>query len=141
MPANGRWDLIRRLKVNTSRLMPRQSLNLLQELPLKAWFPMDMQQTRNYLLIFGFQVIIIIVGPLVNIGSDTFITGLIIHACGEFRVLKKSLKLLKQRALQLQQENSYRSEHCPERDLMSTFIYFFNYGILSSIASSSVDVG
>ena len=82
---------------------------------------MDMQQTRNYLLIFGFQAIIIIVGPMVNIGTDTFITGLIIHACGEFRVLKMSLQLLKQRALQLQQqENSCRSE----RDLMSAFIYF-----------------
>jgi len=114
----------------------------LQELPLKAWFPIDIQQTRNYLLIFGFQLIIIIVGPMVNIGTDTFITGLIIHACGEFRVLKKSLKLLKQRALQLQQEeNSSRSEHCPERDLMSHFIYFVNYGVLKGIASSSVDVG
>jgi hypothetical protein len=50
---------------------------------------------------------------MVNIGTDTFITGLIIHACGEFRVLKKSLKLLKQRVLQLQQqENISRSEHC-----------------------------
>jgi hypothetical protein len=101
-----------------------ESLNLLQELPLKAWFPMDMQQTRNYLLIFGFQVIIIIIGPMVNIGTDTFITGLIIHACGEFRVLKKSLNLLKQRARQLQQEeNSCRSEHCPERDLTPSFTY------------------
>jgi len=87
-------------------------------------------------------VIIVIVGPMVNIGTDTFITGLIIHACGEFRVLKKSLKLLKQRALQLQQEeNSARSELCPERDLMSPFIYFVDYGVLSGIASSSVDVG
>jgi hypothetical protein len=86
---------------------------------MKAWFPMDMQQTRNYLLIFGFQLIIIIVGPMVNIGSYTFITGLIFHACGEFRVLKKSLKLLKQRALQLQQqENSSRSQLSLERDLM-----------------------
>jgi hypothetical protein len=103
---------------------------------------MDMQQKRNYWLVFGFQVIIIIVGPMVNIGTDTFITGLIIHACGEFRVLKTSLKLLKERALQLQQEeNSCRSEHCPQRDLMSAFIYLVNYGVLSGIASSSVDVG
>jgi hypothetical protein len=92
-----------------------ESLNFLQELPLKAWFPVDMQQTRNYLLIFGFQLVIVIVGPMVNIGTDTFITGLIIHACGEFRVLKKSLRLLKQRALQLQQEdNSFRSQPPPE---------------------------
>ena len=84
----------------------------------------------------------LIFGPMINVGTDTFITGLMIHACGEFRVLKKSLKLLKQRALQLQQEeNSSRSEYCPERYLMSPFIYFANYGVLSGIASSSVDVG
>jgi hypothetical protein len=79
---------------------------LLQELPLKAWFPMDLQQPQNYLLIFVFQLFIVTVGPMINIGTDTFITGLIIHACGEFRVLKKSLRSLKQRAQQLQHEDT-----------------------------------
>ncbi|GFG31412.1 hypothetical protein Cfor_11927 [Coptotermes formosanus] len=111
-----------------------ESLNFLQELPLKAWFPVDMQQTRNYLLIFGFQLVIVIVGPMVNIGTDTFITGLIIHACGEFRVLKKSLRLLKQRALQLQQEdNSFRSQPPPEfvSDLEDVFSFMMFFQFLS----------
>jgi hypothetical protein len=73
---------------------------------MKAWFPIDLQQPQNYLLIFGFQLIILVVGPMINIGTDTFITGLIMHACGEFRILKKSLRALKQRALQLQHEGS-----------------------------------
>jgi hypothetical protein len=83
---------------------------------MKVWVPMDMQETRNYLLVFGFQLIILIVGVVANIGTDTFITGLLIHACGEFRVVKKSFRLLKQRALQLQQEDSSISRYCLERD-------------------------
>lgn len=92
------------------------SLNFLQELVMKVWVPMDMQETRNYLLVFGFQLIILIVGVAANIGTDTFITGLLIHACGEFRVVKKSLRLLKQRSLQLQQEDSSISRYCLQRD-------------------------
>jgi hypothetical protein len=91
----------------------------LQELPLKAWFPIDIQQPGNYLLIFGFQLIIVAVGPMINIGTDTFITGLIIHACGEFRILKKSLRSLKQRALQLQHEDTgFRSQKSLELFMM-----------------------
>ncbi|KAJ4432497.1 hypothetical protein ANN_21117 [Periplaneta americana] len=71
------------------------------DLPLKAWFPYDVQQPMNYLWTFGFQLIIVAVGPMINIGTDTFITGLIIHACGELRILKKSIRNLEQRALQL----------------------------------------
>jgi hypothetical protein len=66
---------------------------------------MDLQQPQNFLLIFGFQLFIVTIGPMINIGTDTFITGLIMHACGEFRVLKKSLRSLKQRALQLQRDD------------------------------------
>jgi hypothetical protein len=135
------WYL--RTRITAFTVLKTACLNFLQELPLKAWFPMDMQQTWNYLLIFGFQLIIVIVGPMVNIGTDTFITGLIIHACGEFRVLKKSLRLLKQRALQLQQEgNSSRSQHSAERDTMLSWplIDFVNYGVFRGALNGSVGV-
>ncbi|PNF28684.1 hypothetical protein B7P43_G07888 [Cryptotermes secundus] len=77
-----------------------------KELPLKAWYPVDTQQPGNYLLMFIFQLIVVTVGPMVNIGTDTFLMSLMIHACGEFRVLKKSLRSLKQRAVQLQDEDT-----------------------------------
>ncbi|XP_023712529.1 odorant receptor Or2 [Cryptotermes secundus] len=90
--------------------------NKTMELPLKAWYPVDTQQPGNYLLMFIFQLIVVTVGPMVNIGTDTFLMSLMIHACGEFRVLKKSLRSLKQRAVQLQDEDtSIRSLYPPQR--------------------------
>jgi hypothetical protein len=88
---------------------------------MKAWYPMDMQQTGSYMLAFIFQLIIMTVGPMVNIGSDTFLTGLLIHACGEFRVLKQSLGSLKQRAAQLRDEDSsFRSQYPPQHFVVET---------------------
>jgi hypothetical protein len=88
---------------------------------MKAWYPMDIQQPGNYLLMFIFQVIIATVGPMVNIGTDTFLMSLMIHACGEFHVLKKSLRSLKQRAVQLQDEDtSFRSLYPPQRFTVET---------------------
>jgi hypothetical protein len=82
---------------------------------MKAWYPMDMRQVGNYMLAFIFQLVIITVGPMINIGSDTFLMGLMIHACGEFRVLKQSLRSLKQRAAQLRDEGtSFRSQYPPQ---------------------------
>jgi hypothetical protein len=93
---------------------------------MRAWYPMDMQQPGNYLLIFIFQLIIVTVGPMVNIGTDTFVMGLMIHACGEFRVLKKSLRSLKQRALQLQHEDiSFRSQYPPKPFIVVSDLLFW----------------
>jgi hypothetical protein len=88
---------------------------------MKAWYPMDIQQPGNYLLMFVFQLIVLTVGPMVNIGTDTFLMSLMAHACGEFRVLKQSLRSLKQRAVQLQDEDtSVRSLYAPQRFIAET---------------------
>jgi hypothetical protein len=96
-------------------------LTLLQELPLMAWYPFDVRQPGNYLLVFTFQLIILIAGPMVNIGTDTFLMSLMIHACGEFLVLKKSLRNLTQRVTQLQDEDIiFRSRYPPQRFVLET---------------------
>jgi hypothetical protein len=95
---------------------------------MKAWYPIDIQQPGNYLLLFVFQLIIVTVGPMVNIGTDTFLTSLMIHACGEFRVLKKSLRNVKQRAVQLQdQDTGFRFLYPPQCFIVGGFQPLF-YG-------------
>ncbi|PSN47655.1 Odorant receptor 74 [Blattella germanica] len=86
------------------------------QLPLQAWLPFDIQKPGNYLIAFTFQVTTLLIGPIVNIGTDGFMAGLMIHACGEFRILKHSLKMLKRRARQLQTEETEirkLSSECP----------------------------
>jgi hypothetical protein len=64
----------------------------------KAWFPFDIQQSRYYVLAFVFQLLLGICGPMINIGIDTFVLGLIIHCCGQFKILKYSLRTIRERA-------------------------------------------
>jgi hypothetical protein len=69
-----------------------------RKLPHEAIFPFDIEQAGYYGIAFSFQMLVILFGPTVNIGLDTMFVGLVIHACGQFKILKNGLRNIKQRA-------------------------------------------
>jgi hypothetical protein len=69
-----------------------------RKLPFGATFPFDIEQAGYFGIAFSFQMLVILFGPTVNIGLDTMFVGLVIHACGQFKILKKGLRNIKQRA-------------------------------------------
>jgi hypothetical protein len=69
-----------------------------RKLPYGATFPFDIEQTGYYGIVFSFQMLVILLGPTVNFGLDTMFVGLVIHACGQFKILKNGLRNIKQRA-------------------------------------------
>jgi len=69
-----------------------------RKLPYRAVFPFDTEQVGYYGIAFSFQMLVILCGPTVNIGLDTMFVGLVIHACGQFKILKNALRNIKLRA-------------------------------------------
>jgi hypothetical protein len=69
-----------------------------RRLPYRAVFPFDIEKVGYYTIAFSFQILVILFGPTVNIGLDTMFVGLVIHACGQFKILKNALRNIKQRA-------------------------------------------
>jgi hypothetical protein len=84
----------------------------LRTLIFKAWFPFDIQQSRYYALAFAFQLLLGIVGPLINIGIDTFIVCLIVNCCGQFKILKYSVRTMRERAEELVTQEIISRENC-----------------------------
>lgn len=78
----------------------------------KAWFPFDIQQSRYYVLAFVFQFLLATCGPMINIGIDTFVVSLIIHCCGQFKILKYCLRTLRQRTEELVAQEIISREKC-----------------------------
>jgi hypothetical protein len=72
-----------------------------RKLPYRAVFPFDTEQVGYYGLAFGFQMLAMVFGPTVNIGLDTMFVGLVIHACGQFKILKNGLRNIKHRAAEI----------------------------------------
>lgn len=75
-----------------------QGNQTVKTLVFKAWFPFDIQQPGNFEIAFCFQIISCIMGPAVNAGMDTLLVSVIINCCGEFKVLKYSLRTIRERA-------------------------------------------
>lgn len=69
-----------------------------RKLPYRAVFPFDIEQVGYYGIAFSFQMLVILLGPTVNIGLDTMFVGLVIQACGQFKILKNDLRNIKNRA-------------------------------------------
>ena len=69
-----------------------------RKLPYRAVFPFDIEQVGYYGIAFSFQMLVILLGPTVNIGLDTMLEGLVIQACGQFKILKNDLRNIKNRA-------------------------------------------
>lgn len=88
-----------------------------RKLPYRAVFPFDIEQVEQYGIAFSFQMLVILCGPTANIGLDTMIVGLVIHACGQFKILKNALRNIKQRATivvdneQIKKRDSTTDEH------------------------------
>jgi hypothetical protein len=79
----------------------RQGNQTVKTLVFKAWFPFDIQQSGYFEIAFCFQIISCTMGPAINSGMDTFLVSVIINCCGEFKVLKYSLRTIKERAGEL----------------------------------------
>jgi len=79
----------------------RQGNQTVKTLVFKAWFPFDIQQSGYFEIAFCFQIISCIMGPAVNSAMDTFIVSVIINCGGELKVLKYSLRTIKERADEL----------------------------------------
>jgi len=79
----------------------RQGNQTVKTLVFKAWFPFDIQQSGYFEIAFCFQIIPCIMGPAINVGMDSFIVSVIINCGGELKVLKYSLRTIKERAVQL----------------------------------------
>jgi len=79
----------------------RQGNQTVKTLVFKAWFPFDIQQSGYFEIAFCFQIISCIMGPAANSGMDTFIVSVIINCGGELKVLKYSLRTIKERAEEL----------------------------------------
>jgi len=79
----------------------RQGNQTVKTLVFKGWFPFDIQQSGYFEIAFCFQIISCIMGPAVNSGMDTFIVSVIINCGGELKVLKHSLRTIKERAEEL----------------------------------------
>jgi hypothetical protein len=84
-----------------------------RKLPYRAVFPFDTDQIGYYGIAFSFQMLVILFGPTVNIGLDTMFVGLIIHACGQFKILKSSLRNIKQRATNVLEIGRAREKGVP----------------------------
>lgn len=78
--------------------MFNQGNHTLKTLVFKAWFPFDIQQPGNFEIAFCFQIISCSMGPAINAGMDTLLVSVIINCCGEFKVLKYSLRTIRERA-------------------------------------------
>lgn len=81
-----------------------------RKLPYRAVFPFDTEKVEYYGIAFSFQMLVILFGPTVNIGLDTMFVGLIIHACGQFKILKNSLRNIKHRAINILETEKTREE-------------------------------
>lgn len=81
-----------------------------RKLPYRAVFPFDTERVEYYGIAFSFQMLVILFGPTVNIGLDTMFVGLVIHACGQFKILKNSLRNIKQRAIKILETEKTREE-------------------------------
>jgi hypothetical protein len=79
----------------------RQGNQTVKTLLFKAWFPFDIPQSGYFEIAFCFQIISCTMGPAINSGMDTFLVSVIINCCGEFKVLKYSLRTIKERAEEL----------------------------------------
>jgi hypothetical protein len=78
-----------------------QGNQTVKTLVFKAWFPFDIQQSGYFEIAFCFQIISCTMGPAINAGMDTFLVSVIINCCGEFKVLKYSLRTMRDRAEEL----------------------------------------
>jgi hypothetical protein len=85
-----------------------------RKLPYRAVFPFDIEQIEYYGIAFSFQMLVILFGPTVNIGLDTMFVGLVIHACGQFKILENALRNIKQRATKILEIDSIR-EHARDK--------------------------
>jgi hypothetical protein len=82
-----------------------------KSLVFKAWFPFDIQQSGYFEIAFCFQIITCTMGPAINVGMDTLLVSVIINCCGEFKVLKYSLRTIRERAEELLAlEKSFQEE-------------------------------
>lgn len=81
--------------------MFNQGNQTVKTLVFKAWFPFDIQQPGNYEIAFCFQMISCTMGPAVNAAMDTLLVSVIINCCGEFKVLKYSLRTIRERGEEL----------------------------------------
>jgi len=79
----------------------RQGNQTVKTLVFRAWFPFDIQQSGYFEIAFCFQTISCIMGPAINSGMDAFIVSVIINCGGELKVLKYSLRTIKERAEEL----------------------------------------
>jgi hypothetical protein len=77
-------------------------------------------------------MLVILFGPTVNIGLDTMFVGLVIHACGQFKILKNSLRNIKQRAIHILEIEETRDEDTLRKtdgiisdDNQKGYIYFW----------------
>jgi hypothetical protein len=86
-----------------------------RKLPYGAVFPFDTEQEGFYGIAFSFQMLVILFGPTVNIGLDTMFVGLVIHACGQFTILKHSLRNIKQRATKLLELERKSEKRVPDK--------------------------
>ena len=75
-------------------------------LPYSGYFPYDYQEWGYYGLSFLLHIYMATVGAIQNIGWDALYIGIIIHSCGQFKILKNSLQKIKRRAIQMLQEES-----------------------------------
>ena len=73
----------------------------LKTLIFKAWSPFDTQQPHYYVLAFVFLLRLATCGPTINTGIDTLIVSLTANCCGQFDVLRYSLRTIKERAEEL----------------------------------------
>lgn len=88
-----------------------QGNQTVKTLVFKAWFPFDIQQSGYYEIAFCFQIITCTMGPAINAGMDTLLVSVIINCCGEFKVLKYSLRTIRERAeVLLALEKSFQKE-------------------------------
>jgi hypothetical protein len=76
----------------------KQGNQTVKTLVFKAWFPFDIQQPGNFEIAFCFQIIPCTMGPAINAGMDTLLVSVIINCCGELKVLKYSLRTIRERA-------------------------------------------
>jgi hypothetical protein len=79
----------------------RQGNQTVKSLVFKAWFPFDIQQLGYFEIAFCYQMIPSIMGPAINAGLDTLVVSLMINCCGEFKVLKYSLRTIRKQVDEL----------------------------------------
>ncbi|XP_021935176.1 uncharacterized protein LOC110837397 [Zootermopsis nevadensis] len=98
-----------------------QGNQTVKTLVFKAWFPFDIQQSGYFEIAFCFQIITCTMGPAINVGMDTLLVSVIINCCGEFRVLKYSLRTIRERAEELlASEKSFREENLSVSEMIQS---------------------